>query len=67
MVHFKVLGKEESKPIDLDEIREEVTRASQYEHQVEILKEYLAEIRSKVNISVDEKVFDSYVPVENKF
>jgi parvulin-like peptidyl-prolyl isomerase len=64
---FKVLGKEESKPIDLDEIREEVTRASQYENQVEILKKYLGEIRSKVNIRVDEKVFDSYERLESKY
>lgn len=64
---FKVLGKKESKPIDLDEIREEVTRASQYEHQVEILKKYLSEIRSKVNIGVDEKVFDSYELLEKKY
>ena len=61
---FKVLGKEESKPIDLDEIRDEVTKASQYENQIEILKEYIDEIRSKVNIRVDEAVFDSYEPVE---
>jgi parvulin-like peptidyl-prolyl isomerase len=61
---FKVLGKEESRPIDLDEIRDEVTKASQYENQIEILKEYIDEIRNKVNIRVDEAVFDSYEPVE---
>jgi parvulin-like peptidyl-prolyl isomerase len=61
---FKVLGKEESKPIDLDEIRDEVTKASQYENQTKILKEYLDQIRSKVDIRVDEAVFDSYEPVE---
>lgn len=64
---FKVLGKVESKPIDFDEIREKVTKASQYEHQVEILKKYLSEIRSRINIRVDEKVFDSYVLSENKY
>ena len=42
----------------------EVTKASQYENQTEILKKYLGEIRSKVNIRVDEAVFDSYEPVE---
>ena len=61
---FKVLGKEESKPIDFEDIRAEVTKASQYEHQTEILKKYLAEIQSKVDIRVDEAVFDSYEPVE---
>jgi parvulin-like peptidyl-prolyl isomerase len=61
---FKVLGKEESKPIDFDEIREEVTKASQYEHQTEILREYLSKIRSRVNIRVNENVFNSYEPVE---
>jgi parvulin-like peptidyl-prolyl isomerase len=64
---FKVLGKKESKPIDLDEVWEEVTIASQYENQTKILKEYLGEIRSKVNIRVDEKVFDYYEPLENKY
>jgi hypothetical protein len=59
-----VLGKEESKPIDFEDIRAEVTKASQYEHQTEILKKYLAEIQSKVDIRVDETVFDSYEPVE---
>lgn len=64
---FKVLGKEESKPKDFDEVREKVTKASQYEHQTEILKEYIGEIRSKVNIRVDEKVFDSYELLESKY
>jgi parvulin-like peptidyl-prolyl isomerase len=61
---FKVLGKEESKPLDFDEVREKVIKASQYEHQTEILKEYIGEIRSKVDIRVDKDVFDSYEPVE---
>lgn len=61
---FKVLGKEESKPIDFEDIRAEVTKASQYEHQTEILKKYLAEIQSKVDIRVDKAVFDSYEPAE---
>ena len=64
---FKVLGKKESKPIDLDEVWEEVTIASQFENQTKILKKYLGEIRSKVNIRVDEKVFDYYEPLENKY
>lgn len=61
---FKVLGKEENKPIDFEDIRAEVTKASQYEHQTEILKKYLAEIQSKVDIRVDKAVFDSYEPAE---
>jgi parvulin-like peptidyl-prolyl isomerase len=61
---FKVLGKEESKPIDFEDIRAEVTKANQYEHQTEILKKYLAEIQSKVDIRVDKAVFDSYEPAE---
>jgi parvulin-like peptidyl-prolyl isomerase len=61
---FKVLGKEESTPVDLDEIRDKVTKASQYENQTKILKEYLDQIRSSVDITVEEAVFDSYEPVE---
>jgi parvulin-like peptidyl-prolyl isomerase len=61
---FKLLGKEESKPIDFNDIREEVTKASQFEAQTEIVIEYLAKIRDKVNISIDKDLLGSYKPVE---
>ena len=64
---FKLLGKEDSKPIEFNIIKEEVTKASQFEAQTEILKAYLTKIRDKVNIRIDKDLLGSYKPVELKF
>lgn len=57
---FKLLGKEESKPLDFNEVKAEVVKASQLENQTEILREYLTKIRSKVNISIAKDLLGSY-------
>lgn len=51
---FRLLGKEESEPIDFDVIKGEVIKASQFEYQTEILYDYINEISNKVNIKIDE-------------
>jgi len=61
---FRLLGKEESKPIDFSAIEGEVLKVSQFENQTEILYNYINEIRSKVNISIDEDILSSDEIVE---
>jgi parvulin-like peptidyl-prolyl isomerase len=56
---FRLLGKEESKPIDFDAIKSEVIKASQIENQSEILYDYTTKIRRKVNISINEDILYS--------
>ena len=56
---FRILGKEESKPLDFGTIKGEVIKASQFENQTEILQDYLEKIRSKVNISINEDMLRS--------
>jgi len=64
---FKLLGKEESKPLDFNEVKAEVVKASQLENQTEILREYLTKIRSKVNISIAKDLLGSYKPAGLEF
>jgi len=64
---FKVLGKEESKPLDFNDVKAEVVKASQLENQTEILREYLTKIRSRVNINIAKDLLGTYKPVELKF
>jgi len=61
---FRLLGKEESKPIDFSVIEREVSKASQLENQTEILQDYLNKIRSKVNISINTNMLGSDEIVE---
>ncbi len=61
---FRLLGKEESKPIDFNAIEGEVIKASQFENQTEILQDYLNMIRSKINISINEDIVSSDEIVE---
>ena len=56
---FRLLGKEESKPIDFNVIKGEVIKASQFENQTEILQDYMNMIRSKVNIKINEDMLSS--------
>ncbi|HEY7750772.1 MAG TPA: peptidylprolyl isomerase, partial [Ignavibacteriaceae bacterium] len=46
---FRVLEKKESKPIDFNEVKTEVTKACQLENQKDILEHYLKNLRGKVN------------------
>ena len=61
---FRLLGKEESKPIDFNVIKGEVIKASQFENQTEILQDYMNVIRSKVNIKINEDMLGSNEIVE---
>jgi hypothetical protein len=56
---FRLLGKEESKPISFNVIKGEVIKASQFENQTEILHVYMNKIRSKVNIKINEYMLSS--------
>jgi len=56
---FRLLGKEDSKPIDFNVIKAEVTKASQFENQTDILRDYLNLIRSKVYIKINEDLLGS--------
>jgi parvulin-like peptidyl-prolyl isomerase len=56
---FRVLGKEDSKPLDFNSIKGEVLKASQFENQTEIIKEYIRKIRSKVHIRINENLLSS--------
>jgi parvulin-like peptidyl-prolyl isomerase len=57
---FRLVGKEESKPIDFSAVEGEVLKASQIENQTEILRDYLTKIRSRVNIDINEDLLYSY-------
>jgi len=61
---FRLLGKEESKPIDFNIINGEVIKASQFENQKEILQDYRNAIRSKVKIKINEDMLGSDEIVE---
>ena len=56
---FRVLGKEDSKPLDFNSIKGEVLKASQFENQTEIIEEYVRKIRSKVHIRINENLLSS--------
>ena len=56
---FRLLGKEDGKPIDFNKIKSEVIKASQYENETEILRDYLNKIRNRVSININEKLLDS--------
>jgi len=56
---FRLLGKEDSKPMDFDVIKSEVIKASQFENQTEILYDYIQEIRKKVSISINKDMLYS--------
>ena len=56
---FRVLGKEDSKPLDFNSIKGEVLKASQFENQTEIIKDYVRKIRSKVHIRINENLLSS--------
>ncbi len=58
---FRLLGKEESKPMAFDEVKDEVIKESQFENQTEILQKYLNDIRSKVNVRINENLLYSVV------
>jgi parvulin-like peptidyl-prolyl isomerase len=57
---FRVLGKEDSKPMDFNSIKGEVLKASQFENQTEIIKDYVKKIRSKVHIRIDENLLGPF-------
>jgi len=61
---FRLLGKEESKPIDFNAIEGEVLKASQFENQTEILYNYIKDIRNKVMITINEDMLGSDEIVE---
>jgi parvulin-like peptidyl-prolyl isomerase len=61
---FRILGKEESNPLDFGTIKGEVIKASQFENQTEILQDYLEKIRRKVNIGINEDMLSSDKIVE---
>jgi len=56
---FRLLGKEDGKPLDFDVVKSEVIKASQFENQKEILYDYVQKFRGKINISVNENVLYS--------
>ena len=56
---FRLLGKEEGKPLDFDEVKTEVIKASQFENKEEILYDYTQKIRGKINVKVDEDMLYS--------
>lgn len=51
---FRLLGKEDGKPLDFDAVKSEVVKASQFENKEEILYDYVQKIRGKINVRVDE-------------
>ena len=61
---FRLLGIEESKPIDFNVIKGEVIKASQFENQTEILQIYINEVRSRVNIKINRNILSSDLIVE---
>jgi parvulin-like peptidyl-prolyl isomerase len=56
---FRLLGKEESKPVDFDLVKSQVIKASQFENQSEILYDYIEEFRNKVKIRINEDLLYS--------
>jgi len=51
---FRVVGKTDTKPIDFDLVRNEVTKAAQFENQTEIVKKYIDSLRKKVELKINE-------------
>ena len=62
---FKLLGKEDSKPMDFNEVTGEVEKAARLENQIEILQNYLYKIRSNVNINVNDNLLRSAIVRES--
>ena len=56
---FRLLGKEDGKPLDFDDVKSEVIKASQFENKEEILYDYILKIRGKINLWVDEDMLYS--------
>ena len=56
---FKVLGKEDSKPMVFNEVIGEVEKAARLENQIEIMQNYLNKIRSNIIINVNEDLLRS--------
>ncbi|OGU82145.1 MAG: hypothetical protein A2W11_07450 [Ignavibacteria bacterium RBG_16_35_7] len=57
---FRILGKTDSKPIDFDLVRNEVTKAAQFENQTKIVQNYLDLIRKKVEIKINDNLLTSF-------
>jgi parvulin-like peptidyl-prolyl isomerase len=62
---FKLLGKKDSKPINFNEVKVEVENKARLENQNEILQNYLNEIRSQVNIKINDELLRSAVVRES--
>ena len=56
---FKILGKNESKPIKFNLIRNEVLKVFREDRQNQLLLQYISHLRDKVNIYLDEKMLTS--------
>ena len=56
---FRLLGKEDGKPLDFDVVKSEVIKATQFENQKEILYDYVQKFRGKINISINDNVLYS--------
>ncbi|MDO8549454.1 MAG: peptidylprolyl isomerase [Ignavibacteria bacterium] len=55
---FRVLGKTDAKPIDL--IKNEVTKAAQFENQTEIILNYIDLLRKKIEVKINNDLLSSY-------
>ncbi len=51
---FRVVGKTDAKPIDFDLVRNEVTKAAQFENQTEIIQKYIDSLRKKVELKIND-------------
>ncbi len=56
---FKILGKKKSEPIKFDLIRNEVLKVFREDRQNQLLLQYIAHLRDKVDVNVDEDMLTS--------
>jgi parvulin-like peptidyl-prolyl isomerase len=57
---FRILGKNDSKPIEFEKIKSEVIKGAQFEKKSEIVMNYIDSLRGKINVEVNNELLHSY-------
>ncbi len=57
---FRILGKNDSKPIEFSSIKDEITKAAQFENQTEIVLKHLETLKNKVDVKINRDLLGSF-------
>ncbi|QQS36538.1 MAG: peptidylprolyl isomerase [Ignavibacteriales bacterium] len=57
---FRVLGKKDSEPLDFEIVKSDVLKAARFENQTVTLRDYIKELKKKINVSINSALLDSY-------